>query len=174
MSSAQRLAPTLGGVATDNGTEPQHQAPRLKLKDIPSPSQIAGDPVKAAGACAQLLDGAAWLRIVQPLMDEIDLERDRAGRRGPKTLFTSRELESVFLFGWLAGQPAAKDARITLELSPQARTVLHFDQPRGGQRGGGAISSGLPSEPSLSRHRRRVGDERRLKIYERLVREHVA
>lgn len=143
--------------------------PRLKLREIPSPTAVAGDPVRAAELARDAMQSTAWRRLVEPVLAEIDRERDREGRRGPKTLFSSRELESVFLFGWLLGKPAAKDARLTLLDSSGARDVLGFDQARGGRRGGSAISSGLPSEPSLSRHRQRFGDERRLAAYRELM-----
>jgi hypothetical protein len=143
---------------------------RLKLRDIPLPTQVAGDPIKAAKMTAAMMDSAAWRSLLEPVLASIDEDRDRAGRRGPKTLFTSRELESVFLFGWLLGRPAAKDARLSLIDNEKARAVLGFDHPRGGIRGKGTISEGLPSEPSLSRHRQRVGDERRVDAYSKLVR----
>jgi hypothetical protein len=145
------------------------ETPRLKLRDIPPPPQVAGDPIRAAKLTSEMMAGAAWRQLLEPLLADIDRDRDRDGRRGPKTLFSSRELESVFLFGWLLGQPAAKDARLALLDSTKARQTLGFEQPRGGVRGSGSISSGLPSEPSLSRHRQRVGDERRLKLYAKLL-----
>lgn len=143
---------------------------RLKLRDIPGPKHPA-TLEKAALLTAEALASPAWRRLVEPLLVDIDSDRDRSSRRGPKTLFTSHELESIFLFGWLAGRPSAKDARSALQRSGAARKALGLDYPRGGNRGGERISNGLPSEPSLSRHRRRIGDERRVAIYEQLVRE---
>lgn len=149
-------------------------AKRLRLREIPSPESVAGDQLKAAALTREVMHGEAWMNLVDPLLLEIDKDRDREGRRGPKTLFTSRELESVFLFGWLAGVPAAKDARNALGESEEALKLLGFDHPRGGKRAGARISAGHPSEPSLSRHRKRFGDERRLIVYRELMRRHSA
>jgi hypothetical protein len=109
-----------------------------------------------------------WLTSVAPRLDALDLERTRLGRRGPKIRFSSRELESVFLFGWFLGQPEAKDARQALIDSPLARRVLALDQrcdPREAR-----PAAELPSEPSLSRHRQRLGDDWRLHVYGDLAR----
>ena len=143
---------------------------RLKLRDLPGPARPA-TLTDAARLTVEALASPSWRRLVDPLLVDIDSDRDRSSRRGPKTLFSSRELESIFLFGWLAGRPSAKDARTALQHSAQARKDLGLDYERGGKRGGSRISNGLPSEPSLSRHRQRIGDERRVKIYEQLVRE---
>ena len=109
-----------------------------------------------------------WQSAVAPHLDGLDLERTRLGRRGPKIRFSSRELESVFLFGWFLGQPEAKDARQALIDSPPARSVLGLDQRRDPRDARPAAE--LPSEPSLSRHRQRLGDDWRRRVYSNLAR----
>lgn len=140
----------------------------LKIRDIPTPTKTRG-PEEAARLAVEAMLGETWTKLVTNKLKTLDHIRDRAKRRGPKTLFTSQELESIFFFGWLAGLPSAKDARQSLLDNPEARTILGLDSERGAKRRGARVSRGLPSEPSLSRHRHRLGDEQRVIIYKQLL-----
>lgn len=115
-----------------------------------------------------ILDSEAWAEVMTPILDELD-EKTR-GKRGPGRLFTAHELEAVLLFQRVAGLRSYRDARNRLAGDrDQGRRLLGLCQAK--QRHRGAVvhlRDGIPSEATVSRHRTRFGEARRLEAYQQL------
>lgn len=118
------------------------------------------------------LDSAAWQRVMVPILD--DLDRNRA-KRGPRPLYTAHELESVLLLQRLMGFDTCREARDYIASDREAaRIVLGLDSPRNAAHTLVKLRDGIPSEATLSRHRARFGEARRLEAYKKLEREGLA
>lgn len=125
----------------------------------------------------QILDSQAWKEIVKPVLDQLDKERARPGKEKP--LYSSEELESVLLYQRVCGFASYKRARNALAGDRgEARQLLGFDKPRNRNRRVVKLFDGVPSEATVSRHRARFGERRRLEVYlaleQRLLTEHLA
>jgi hypothetical protein len=122
----------------------------------------------------------AWQQIMVPALDEVEEEWARRRRgRGTEIRWTSHQFEAVFFFRFCAGKLSIRQARkaLTGEDGVAARATIFADPAA--RRGGSAAkrSQDVPSEAGLSRHRKRLPDERRLELYralfERIVTEHL-
>ena len=124
-----------------------------------------------------ILDSKAWKEIVKPILAQLDKERARPGKEKP--LYTSEELESVLLYQRVSGLGSYKRARNALAGDRgEARQLLGFDKARNRGRRVVKLFDGVPSEATVSRHRARFGERRRLEAYlaleQRLLQEHLA
>jgi hypothetical protein len=123
-----------------------------------------------------IVRSAAWRDVVTPVCEELDRTRPS---RGPKPLYTSEELEYVLLYQLLCGLRCYREARDRLagDRGAVVRAALGFNRPRS-LRGRRVVSltSGVPSEPTISRHLNHFDPELRRatyrRLFERLVREH--
>lgn len=123
--------------------EPTVEIPYANTRgDAPTPAQV----VRA------MLDSPAWQAVMQPVLD--DYERKRQERKKVKPAYTTTELESVFLFQFVAGIETVRETRahLTSHLGAEARRLLGFDKPRQSKGQVTQIHS-VPSEATLSRHR---------------------
>jgi hypothetical protein len=122
----------------------------------------------------------AWQEIMVPVLDGVEEQwcRRRNGR-GTAIRWTSHQLEAVFFFRYCCGKLSIRGARKALTGEDGvAACASIFADPKA-RRGGSAAkrSQGVPSEAGLSRHRKRLPDERRVELYrclfERIVTEHL-
>jgi hypothetical protein len=118
---------------------------------------------------ALIMNMPTFQEVMKPHCDRLD---GLKGGRGPRRAYTAWELESVLLFGELAG--AGGDIRRSRDLLAadrhvNARRLLGFDSPRACPRDGVlGLMRGVPSEATLSRHRRRFGQEARTAAWEQV------
>ena len=117
-----------------------------------------------------------WEEIVRPVCEELDRTRPT---RGPKGLYTSEELETALVYQLFSGLRCYREARDRLagDRGRAVREALGFDRPRSlSGRRVVALKSGVPSEPTISRHLSHFDPELRCAMYrrlfERLVRSH--
>jgi hypothetical protein len=122
-----------------------------------------------------LRDSEAWRTIVRPICEKLDEQRST------RALYTSEELELVLLFGQACGGLNAKDTRMLLAGDdPRPRQILGFDRPRNDPwtKKRMILRDGVPSEPTISRHKKRLTEEVREAMWaevERAVKlEHLA
>jgi hypothetical protein len=123
-----------------------------------------------------IVRSTAWRDVVAPVCEELDRTRPT---HGPKPLYTSEELEYVLLYQLLCGLRCYREARDRLagDRGAVVRAALGFNRPRS-LRGRRVVSltSGVPSEPTISRHLNHFDPELRCatyrRLFERLVREH--
>jgi hypothetical protein len=109
-----------------------------------------------------MMESPEWQEHIEPVLTAID------AKRRADFLYSSRELESVFLFSFLKKGVTIRDARDKLAGDRKtARELLGFDKPRNPHWRSALMErlDGVPSEATLSRHLARLGDERRLEIY---------
>jgi hypothetical protein len=128
-----------------------------------------------------ILDSDAWKDVMVPVLDQLEVERDRPGKEAP--LYTSHSLESVLLYQRVCGLRSYKEARDRLasDRGAEARQLLGLTAPRNRlrMRKGRVVNlrDGIPSESTVSRHRTRFRERRRRQAYEqlfqRLVDEHL-
>jgi DDE family transposase len=115
------------------------------------------------------------------ICDKLDAERGRrGGKRGADPLYTAWECEAVFVYQRVCGLRAVKEARDRLagDRGADARRIFGFDESRESNPNRvRTLRVGIPSEATLSRHRRRFGERRRRGAYQRLlkrlIREHL-
>ena len=113
--------------------------------------------------------------IVMPELNRIDAPdqvdaRGRKSRRRPR-IWTAPELESILIFGRMAGKTTVKDCLSALAADQVARRKLGFTRSRLSDshvRGDRMIHDCLPSEATMSRHLARWGREERRDAYEAL------
>lgn len=125
-----------------------------------------------------LFDTRAYQEILAPALDEVEAEWERA-RRGQEARWTSHQLEVPFLLRYFSGKLSLAQARVALtgQDGMALRAVLYRNPKSytGGPEPRYDIS--VPPPAALSRHRRRLPDERRRELYkqlfERLVVEHI-
>lgn len=116
----------------------------------------------------------AWQELMVPECERLDRERSR---RGLKFLYTSEELELALLFGRACGFKTYKQTRVVLAGDDaRAREKLGFDIPRNadGQppRANPLLRlDGVPSEATISRHKKRFSSSRRKEIWKAIERE---
>ena len=102
----------------------------------------------------------AWQQVMVPLCQQIDAERSN---RGLKFLYTSEELELFLVYGRTQGLKSIKEIRASLagDMALRERRLLGFDRARN-TRGPHARTmqrrDGVPSESTVSRHKKRVSD----------------
>ena len=121
-----------------------------------------------AEATRLILDSPAFQAVVIPKLAALDTERGGYGR---EPLYSSLELESIFVYQRARGLRSVKEARAYLGGDHQAQQLLGFDRIRRRARPGQArFCDTLPSESTLSRHRRRFGEQARLEAYRELER----
>jgi len=124
-----------------------------------------------------ILDSSAWKEVMRPVLVELDRERTRPGKEKP--FYSSEELESVLLYQRVCGLGSYKRARNELAGDrAEARQLLGFDKPRNRKSRVVKLRDGVPSEATVSRHRTRFGERRRVQAYlaleRRLLDEHLA
>jgi hypothetical protein len=162
------------------GAQQQAAAPRLRKRwaNLPvPPDEIRCLWAKAraqANAKKPLSDDSAalwtilvmespeWHDHIEPILTEID------SKRRADFLYSSRELESVFLFSLLKKGVTIRDARDKLAGDRQtARLLLGFDKARNPEWRAAWMErlDGVPSEATLSRHLARFDEKRRLDAY---------
>lgn len=125
-----------------------------------------------------IVDTPAWQETIVPACEELD--RTRA-HKGPKGLYTSEELEYALVYQLFSGLRCYREGRDRLagDRGAAVRAALGLDRPRmlRGNRVA-SLRSGVPSEPTISRHLARFEPEQRLAAYrdffERLVAEHLS
>jgi hypothetical protein len=122
-----------------------------------------------------IMDSPLWREVMGPVLDAID-----AGR-GNQAIYTARELESVMLFGRVAGKLTCKGTRMLLagDAHHHARELLGLAQTRGRKTRGNPRRwrlPGVPSEATLCRYRRTYESERNAAYAElvRRLRRHIA
>ena len=180
--------PKSGGTK-NAGKAPVKSAPRVRFSgDLPRPRAGAVPYAKSRPELADLteakiteliLDSDAWLTVMDRELAKLDAERAR--KRGAAPMYSSRELESVLLYGRVCGLQTYKQirARLAGDRGREARELLGLDRPRPvpGKKVQ-SLRSGVPSEATLSRHRLRFGERRRRNAYlvleRRLLEEHLA
>ncbi len=109
-----------------------------------------------------VMESPEWHEHVEPILTAIDT------KRRSDFLYSSRELESVFLFSILKTGVTVKDAREKLAGDrKKARQLLGFDKPRNPKWRAALMErlDGVPSEATLSRHLARIDEKRRLQMY---------
>lgn len=109
-----------------------------------------------------MMESPEWHEHVEPELTAID------SKRRSDILYTSRELESVFLFGAFRQALTIRDARQALAGDrKEARELLGFDKARNPKWRAARMDrlDGVPSEASLSRHLARFDEARRLAAY---------
>ncbi len=106
----------------------------------------------------------AWQRLMSPVCRQVDKQRSRCGR---KFLYTTEELELVLLFGRAAGKTSYKDTRDLLAGDRSAsRRLLGLDHARNASSGRVTkLRDGVPSEATMSRHKRRFAEKTRVEIW---------
>ena len=134
------------------------------------------------GELAQIVLGTqAFKDEIGAVLDKLDAARGRrGGKRGANPLYSAWECEAVFVYQRLCGLRAVKEARDRLagDRGADARRILGFDKHRETNPNRvRKLRVGVPSEATLSRHRRRFGERRRRGAYQRLlkrlIREHL-
>jgi hypothetical protein len=112
----------------------------------------------------------AWQEVIVPVCEEIDKERSK---RGQKFLYSSERLELALLFGRAMGLRSYKETRAALSGDdPRPRQLLGFDKPRNlpSTKRRMRLRDGVPSEATMSRHKKRFGEERHATALEELER----
>jgi hypothetical protein len=109
-----------------------------------------------------VMESPEWHAHIEPHLDAID------AKRRSDFLYSSRELESVFLFGAFKQAATIRDARNALAGDrKKARELLGFDKPRNPKWRAALMDrlDGVPSEATLSRHLYRFDEDKRLELY---------
>jgi len=161
---------------------------RLRYGPLPVPAETIEAPYGrgreplAGLSCGQLTqvvaDSDAFKEEIATVCQKLDAARQ--GRRGPAPAYTALECELVLLYQRVCGLRSYKEARDRLagDRARDARQLFGLDRARQlhGQRKL-TLTAGIPSEATISRHRKRFGERRRRGAYERLarrlVREHL-
>ncbi len=152
--------------------------PKPGSGDVPyakSRPELAG--FSEAQITRAILDSAAWQQVMRPILAELDRQRTRPGKEKP--IYSSEELESVLLYQRVCGLGSYKRARNELAGDrEEARRLLGFDKPRNRKTRVVKLRDGVPSEATVSRHRARFNERRRVEAYlaleRRLLEEHLA
>lgn len=113
----------------------------------------------------------AWREVMVPACAAADAER--AQKRGPAPLYSSEELELALVFGRACGKRSYKETRAVLAGDdPRPRQLLGFDQPRNHRvtKQRMRLMDGVPSEATMSRHKKRFTDEMRAELWKELER----
>lgn len=176
-------------MASRKGTSGKRQAraQRVRYGPLPRPSErvevpYARDREGLKGlSCGELTEIVAQTQAFKDEIGEICLRLDAAsGARGPKRAYTALECELVLLYQRACGLKSYKEARdrLTSDRAVDARRLFGLNRPReinGSRRR--TLRDGVPSEATISRHKKRFGERRRRGAYERLarrlVREHL-
>lgn len=159
---------------------------RLRWSNLPKPGSgevpYAKSRPELAGfsegqIARAILDSAAWKEVMRPVLDQLDRERVRPGKEKP--FYSSEELESVLLYQRVCGLGSYKRARNELAGDrEEARRLLGFDKPRNRKSRVVKLRDGVPSEATMSRHRGRFVERRRVEAYltleRRLLDEHLS
>jgi hypothetical protein len=167
----------MGGKASSTS---QQVAPRLRKRwaNLPIPpneiralwakarseakSNTALSDESAALWTILMMESPEWHEHVEPVLAAIDT------KRRTDFLYSSSELESVFLFSSLKTGVTIRDARDKLAGDRRkARELLGFDQPRNPKWRASLMErlDGVPSEATLSRHLARFDEKQRLDAY---------
>lgn len=176
-----RQVPAVHANAQPNG-QPKR---RLRWSNLPKPRSGEVPYAKSRPELAgfsegeitrAVLDSDAWKEVMRPVLAAVDRERVRPGKEKP--IYSSEELESVLLYQRVCGLGSYKRARNELAGDrEEARRLLGFDKPRNRKSRVVKLRDGVPSEATVSRHRARFGERRRLKAYvaleRRLLDEHL-
>lgn len=115
----------------------------------------------------------AWQDVMVPECRRIDAERSS---RGLKFLYSSEDLELALLFGRACGHTTYKKTRLVLAGDdPRPRQSLGFDQPRNAHGQPRKVvplrrRDGVPSEATISRHKKRFTDQLRAELWTEIER----
>lgn len=147
---------------------------RLRYGAFPKPPEVVDVPYakrhdKADSdegeVVAWLMRRREWLETIGAECDAVEAERPTSG---PPASYTTHELEGALFFQFMSGirtYVAARD-RLAGDRGGRARAALGFDQPREKRCPQELkLMAGVPSESSLTRHRKRFPVERRLVVY---------
>lgn len=133
-------------------------------------------------SCGELTDVVAETAAFREEIGSICLKLDaaRRGSRGPSPAYSASECELVLLYQRVCGLRSYKEARdrLSSDRGIEARRIFGLDRPRErSPERRRVLLDGIPSEATISRHRKRFGERRRRGAYERLarrlVREHL-
>ncbi len=105
-----------------------------------------------------------------PIFEAIDAERK--DNRGPDPLYISFECELVLIYQWVCGLESYSAARerLSSDRGKADRILFGMDKPRTRPgEGPHDRTNGIPSEASISRHRKRLSRRRRWGAYERTL-----
>lgn len=171
-----------------SSAKPRPPRQRLRYGPLPKPADVVEVPYGQQRPELKGLSCGELTMIVaetQAFKDEIGdvcakLDKARQGRRGPAPAYTALECELVLLYQRVCGLRSYREARDRLagDRAHDARRLFRLDQPRPlpGKRVR-TLTDGIPSEATVSRHRKRFGERRRRGAYERLaqrlIREHL-
>jgi hypothetical protein len=128
-----------------------------------------------------VLESTAFKEEIGAICDKLDAKRGRnGGKRGTAPLYTAWECEAVFVYQRVCGLLSVKEARDRLagDRGNDARRILGFNKSReSNPKRVRKLRVGVPSEATLSRHKRRFGERRRRgayqRLWKRLAREHL-
>jgi len=114
-----------------------------------------------------ILDSDAWLEVMVPVLDQLEASRPT---KGPRPAYSSHELEGVLLFARVCGSREYRGTRDALagDRHADARALLGLDAHRKSANGTIKLRAGLPSEATISRHKKRFGELARLQAYKAL------
>jgi hypothetical protein len=132
---------------------------------VPYAKRHDEDDTDEGEVIAWLMTRPEWLETFGAECDAIEAERPR---RGPKASYSTRELEAAIFFQWMTGCRTYRAARNRLagDRGARARAALGFAEPRETRCPQELrLMAGVPSEATLSRHRKRFPDARRLEVY---------
>jgi hypothetical protein len=125
------------------------------------------DDFDAGELVAWLVGRPEWDETIGAECDLVETERPS---KGPRPSYDTRELEKALFFQVVAGirtYRAARD-RLAGDRGSRARAALGFDQPREPRCPQELkLYAGVPSEATMSRHRKRFPHERRVAVYKR-------
>lgn len=150
-----------------SGSQPYAQC-REELRDF-TPGKIT----------ALIINSDAWSDVMKPILAELEGERRKPGKEQP--FYRCEELEAVLVYQCVAGLQTYREARRRLAGDDaEARGVLGLTFARMGTRRPNRVLKhfdGIPSEATISRHKRRFGLERRrdaiCALEERFLAEHL-
>lgn len=161
---------------------------RLVFGPLPKPAGAITAPyakdrpelkgLSCGGLTKIVADSSAFKSEIGAVCEKLD--KQRANKPGPKPLYTALECELVLLYQRVCGLRAYSEARdrLTSDRGIEARRLFGLNRPRDiNVNRKRSLRSGIPSEATVSRHRKRFGERRRRGAYERffkkIVQEHL-
>lgn len=174
---------------------------RKRWGRLPRPPQKGKSQVPHARSCRFLCDlddgelaavvvgSRAWQETFKVYCDDLDQRKIDASDPGSDPDYAAWEYEAFFTFMRVCGYRSVRAARrhLTSEEGSSARYLLGFDYPRDRMRDRRyrprqlgkpyrQTMDGVPSDSGISRHRKRISEEKRLELWveclRRLIRYH--
>lgn len=150
--------------------------PASRTADVPyAQTQPALRGLTTGRQIKLIIETAAWKATVGAHLSKLDAKRiGNPHKPGTDPLYTSEELESVFLYRVLEGLVHVNEARgqLTSDAGAQCKAALGLDRPRNRKHTIllAETTDGVPSAATLSRHKKRFPDTERLALYQELFR----